>query len=117
MLISDFATAEGINLAKASIELLKSRNDSIRISFVSSAEAVVSKRIFCKSMEEPQLSSLSEIFDSLSIPVQEEKLFTTSKDCDSEFQIYASVMHELVKELDLGAGQTYVMFNGRVITK
>jgi hypothetical protein len=112
ILISNFATTEGINLAKQSIEFLKNTKDNIRISFVSSSEKIVSKRIFCKSMvQETQLSDLSEMFDSLSIPVE------SSKDCDSEFHSYASDMHDFVKELELVNGRTYVMFGGRVLLK
>jgi hypothetical protein len=115
ILISNFATAEGINLAKQSIEFLKNTNDNIRISFVSPSETIVSKRIFCKSMvQDTQLSSLSEMFNSLSIPAEESDSFETSKDCDSEFHSYASDMHDFVKELGLVTGRTYVMFGGRV---
>lgn len=115
IVVGDFATTLGIDFAKQSIEFIKHTEENIRISFVSSSESVVSRRIFCTTTHEPgNLVPLSNMFDSLSIPIREENLLETSKDCDSEFERYAINMRSFIKEMKLRSDRTYVIFNGRV---
>lgn len=117
IVIGDFATKTGIDLATQLIEFIRNTEENIRISFVSSTEKLVSKRIFCTSMsiaEAEKLMHLSQLFSSVSIPVKEDNLGETGKDCDSQFEIYASIMYNFIKELNLESGRTYIIFNGRV---
>ena len=115
LLIGDFSTGKGINLVKQAIEFIQNTGENIRVSFISSEENYVSRRIFCLSMEneeKDQLSSLSKILNDLSSTAQEDAIL---KECDNEaFQTYHSQMKGLIKALDLKTSRTYIIFNGRV---